>query len=168
MIFDNNLICYEYYKNQYTPNPVESSGAKDGDVIDNKYNYNKNNYAVLILEQDIINNEGYGLKRGFYNVVPDEYQDFLLVIQSGEIKAKVPVAKIKFFETLNPEQFKVKKMSYGKYKKQQQKEYKKYMHGENPNNIEIKTAEIHQLDEQNSFILIYNTGNLEISGIIKF
>ena len=166
MILDNNLIAYEYYKNQYTFKPVEISGARDENT--DKYAFGKNNYAVLVLEEDIINSEGYGLKKGFYNVKTDEYMDFLIIFQSGKIKAKIPITETKVLEAIEPVQFKPKKMSQRKYLKEKQKEYRKYLNGENPENIKIKTAQIHRLDEENSYILIYNTGNLEISGIIRF
>ena len=69
---------------------------------------------------------------------------------------------------MNPVQFKPQKMSWKKYQKQQEKEYRKYLDGENPNNIDFKTAQLHRLDDDNSFLLIYNTGSMEVSGIIKF
>ncbi len=166
MILDNNLLAYEYYKNQYTFKPVEISGARDENT--DKYAFGKNKYAVLVLEEDIINSEGYGLKKGFYNVKTDEYMDFLIIFQSGKIKAKIPITETKVLEAIEPVQFKPKKMSQRKYLKEKQKEYRKYLNGENPENIEIKTAQIQRLDEENSYILIYNTGNLEISGIIRF
>ena len=168
MIVDNNLICYEYYKTQYTLNPVQISGAKDSDVADDKYAFNPSKLAVLVLEDDIINSEGYGLKKGFYNVKTDKYMDFLLIMQSGQIKAKVPVLKVEVIETINPVQFKPQKMSWKKYQKQQEKEYRKYLDGENPNNVDFKTAQLLRLDDDNSFLLIYNTGSVEVSGIIKF
>jgi hypothetical protein len=169
LIIDNNIICYEYYKTKYTaPSTPQPSGAKDGEALDDKYLFNKDGYAVLVIEEDMVNKDGYGLKKGFYNVINDKYMDFLLIIQSGEIKAKVPILQTKFIESINPEQFKPKKMSYSKYIKKQQKEYRKYLDGQNPKEIELKTVQIQQLDEANSYILIYNTGNIEMSGIIRF
>ena len=168
MQIDNNLICYEYYKTQYTLHQVRDSGAKDGDALNDKYLFNNSKPALLVLEEDIINSEGYGLKKGFYNVKTDKYMDFLLIIQSREIKAKVPISKVKVIEPINPTQFKPKKMSQKKYEKLQQKEYRKYLDGENPKDIEINTAQLHQLDEDNSYILIYNTESVEVSGIIRF
>ncbi len=168
MIPDNNFICYEYEKNLYTPKPVIQSGAKDGDVKEDKYSFNKNNMALLLLEEDITNSEGYGLKKGFYNVICDKYMDFLLIIQSGKIKAKVPVIQTKLIESINPVQFKPKKMSYKKFQKEEEKNYRKYLNGTNPSELEIKTVQIQHLNEENSYIIIYNTGSMELTGIIKF
>ncbi len=168
MILDNNLIAYEYFKNQYTPNAIYPSGEKDETKLIDKYSPNKQASAVLILEDNIINEDGYGLKKGFYNICPDKYLDFLLIYQSGKLKAKIPVIETKFFETNNPEQFKPEKMSYSKFKRKQEKEYRKYLKGENPSEIEWKDAEIIYIDEQKSWIVVYNFNNIRLIGVIKF
>ena len=168
MILDNNLIAYEYYKNQYTPNPVYRSGEKDEDKLIDKYSPNRNAEAVLILEDDIVNPEGFGLKKGFYNVCPDKYLDFLFIYQSGKLKAKIPVVKMDVFETNNPEQLKPEKMSYSKFKRKQEKERRKYFKGENPEEIEWKDAEILYIDEQKAWIIVYNFNNIRLVGMIKF
>ena len=85
----------------------------------------------MALEDDIVNENGYGLKKGFYKIIPDKYLDFLLLYQSGELKAKIPVVKMEIFESMNAEkEQKVKKMSYRKYQKELLKEQRKYMNGE--------------------------------------
>ena len=167
MLIDNNLIAYEYYKNQYTPNEIYYSGEKEETKLIDKYS-NRKELPVLILQDDIINSEGYGLKKGFYNVVPDEYNDFLLIYQKGELKAKVPVAKVKVVESANTKQQKPKKMSQRAYKKYQEKEYRKYLKGINPEEYEYKSVEIGYIQEQGAWLIIYKTNNLELSGIIKF
>ena len=168
MIVDNNLIAYEYYKNQFVPKEVYTSGEKEETGLINKYSGDNLPSTVLIIEDDLINEEGYGLKKGFYNVKPDKYLDFLLIYESGKLKAKVPVVEVHFHEAADAATTKPKKMSYRKYKKQQQKEYRKYLKGENPSEINWTSAEIHYIEEQNARILVYNSNNVEIAGIIKF
>jgi len=168
MIVDNNLIAYEYYKNQFVPKPVYPSGQKEETTLINKYSGDNLASTVLILEDDIVNSDGYGLKKGFYNVKPDKYLDFLLIYQTGKLKAKIPVVELKFNESPNPQQQKPKKMSYKRYQKQQMKEYRKYLKGENPNEINWTEAQIHYIDEQNAYVLIYTSNNIELTGIIKF
>ena len=167
MLIDNNLIAYEYYKNQFTPNEIYYSGEKEETKLIDKYS-NRKELPVLILEDDIINKEGYGLKKGFYNVVPDEYNDFLLIYQKGELKAKVPVVKIQVVESANTKQQKPKKMSQRAYKKYKEKEYRKYLKGINPAEYEYKSVEIQYIQEQSAWIIIYKTDNFELAGIIKF
>lgn len=168
MILDNNIICYQFDKGQYTPNKVIESGAKSDDVSDDKYSFSTKKSALLVIEEDIINFEGYGLKKGFYNVATDNYMDFLYIYQSGKIKAKLPVIETKVIETLNPIQFKVKKMSSKKAQKEQEKEYRKYLDGTNPKEVVLRSAQIRRLDEVNTWLLIYTENNVELVGLIKF
>ena len=168
MILDNNLIAYEYFKNQYVPKEVYVSGEKEETKLIDKYTSNKNGDPILVLEEDIINSDGFGLKSGFYSVKPDKYLDFLLLYQAGKLKAKIPVVGMKINETTNPKQEKVKKMSIKKYAKYQEKEYRKYINGINPNDVEWSEVNIYKLKEKNSWIIIYNSSIVELSGVIKF
>ena len=56
-------------------------------------NSSLNTNPILRLENDILNKDGYGLKRGFYEIRPDDEYLFLKFIQAGSIKAKIPVFK---------------------------------------------------------------------------
>ncbi|MBQ4646976.1 MAG: hypothetical protein IJB79_06480 [Candidatus Gastranaerophilales bacterium] len=168
MITDTNLIAYEYFKNQYVPKEVYVSGEKEETKLINKYSNKKESAPILSLEDDIINDEGYGLKKGFYSVIPDKYLDFLLLYQSGKLKAKVPVVSMEVYETNNPKQEKIKKMSAKKFAREQEKEYRKYMNGQNPQDVDWKEAKIYKTDEKNSWIIIYNSNNIQLSGVIKF
>lgn len=167
MIVDNNLIAYEYQKNQFVPKEVYTSGKRDETSLIDKYRINKKDLPILILEDEIVNKDGYGLRKGFYNVIPDKYLDFLLIYQSGELKAKIPVVDCKIYEPTE-EPKKPKKMSYRRYLKEQEKEYRKYLDGENPNEIEWENVEIHYINEENAYLLIYSTNRIELSGVIKF
>lgn len=167
MIADYDLIAYEYTKNQFVPKEIYKSGEKDEDKLIDKYSNGKE-LPVLILEDDIINQEGYGLKKGFYNVIPDKYLDFLLILQSGKLKAKIPVINMEIIEPIEPKQEKPQKMSASKYKKLKEKEYRKYLNGENPEEFELETVEIKYIQEENTYLLIYASKNIELLGVIKF
>ena len=67
------------------------SGAKveDNTIYTDKIPANSN--PVLRLEYDILNKDGFGLKRGFYEIRPDSGYAYLMFIQAGQIKAKIPV-----------------------------------------------------------------------------
>lgn len=88
-------ISYDYIASFRTidevlPYKQYTSGAKveDNVIYQNK---NVNTNPVLRLEYDIINKEGFGIKRGFYEIRPDKDFTYLMFIQSGRIKAKIPV-----------------------------------------------------------------------------
>lgn len=164
---DNNLITYEYYKDQFVPKEVYTSGEKDETKLIDKYSFNNKELPVLILKDDIISKDGRGLRKGFYNVLPDKYMDFLLIYQKGELKAKIPVIKMEFYESLNTEQQKPKKMSYKKYQRYMEKEQRKYFRGLNPDEIDYKNVQIHYIEEENAAVIIYNTNNIELTGMIK-
>lgn len=169
MIIDSNILAYQYGPNQFTPNKVYPSGEKNEDNINNLYNKSKHKPALLIIEDDIINKDGAGLKKGFYNVLPDKYLDFLYIYQSGNLKAKVPIAHVEVFENIDLEQpKKPKKMSYKKFLAQQEKEKQKYIRGQNPSEVDYKEAQIHYIDEQKSYLIIYNANNIEVSAVMKF
>jgi len=167
MLIDNNLIAYEYYKGRYVPNEIYYSGEKEETKNINKYS-NTKDLPILILEDDIVNSEGYGLKKGFYNIIPDEYKDFLLIYQTGKLKAKVPVVEVKSTPTANPSQQKLKKMSVKKYQKYKEKEYRKYMKGINPSEFEYTEVTIEYIKENNTYLISYRTNTYQLSGIIKF
>lgn len=90
-------ISYDYialYKtiDEVLPYKQYTSGAK---AEDNTLYSNKkvNTNPVLRLEYDILNKDGYGLKKGFYEIRPDMNYTYLMFIQAGKIKAKIPVIK---------------------------------------------------------------------------
>lgn len=168
MITDCNLIAYEFDKNQFTPQEIYPSGEKDEEKIINKYAPKGQNAPILTLQEDIINDEGYGLKKGFYSVLPDKYLDFLYIYQSGKLKAKIPVVKMEVFESVNIQQPKVKKMSAKKFAREKEKEYRKYLNGENPNELDWREVEIYKTDKKNTWLIIYNTNNIQLLGVIRF
>lgn len=169
MILDNNLIAYEYFKNQYTLNPVYPSGEKQEDSIIDKYGQNLKELPVLILERDIVNQDGRGLKQGFYNIIPDKYLDFFLIYQSGKLKAKVPIIETKVIaSTQDSKQEKPKRMSDSRYRKKLEKEQRKYFKGENPAEVEFQEVEIIYDRQKEAYLIIYYSNNLELTGIIKF
>ena len=168
MLIDNNLIAYEFSKNQFVPKEIYYSGQKEETKLIDKYRLKGLNAPVLTLKEDIVNSEGYGLKRGFYSVIPDKYLDFLYLYQSGNLKAKVPVIQMEVYETNNPKQQKVKKMSARKAAREREKEYRKYLNGENPDDVEWSEVEIYKLEDKNSYVIIYNSNNIQLTGAIKF
>lgn len=160
-----DLLAYEYYKNQYVPNETYTSGQRTGTEFVDKYTNVTKTPALLILEEDIVDKDGKGLKRGFYNVAVNKYKDMLLLYQSGQLKARVPVVSYEVYETLNPKQQKPKKMSQKKYEKLKQKEYRKHLKGITPEEVDYKNVEIFKSDK--GFLIIYQEDNVEFRGIIS-
>ncbi len=90
-------ISYDYialYKtiDEVLPYKQYTSGAKtENNALYSNKKVNTN--PVLRLEYDILNKDGYGLKKGFYEIRPDMDYTYLMFIQAGKIKAKIPVIK---------------------------------------------------------------------------
>ena len=166
-MFDCDLIAYQYYKGQFTPQEVYVSGEREETTLIDKYSKAKG-LAVLVLEDDIVNSKGYGLKKGFYNVIADKYLDYLLIYQSGELKAKVPILERNVQTTQELVKTpKPKKMSARKYQRYQEKQYRKYMYGQNPDEVEYKNVQIEYIKESDAWLIIYSHNNMELIGIIK-
>lgn len=79
----NEVLPYKQYK----------AGTKDKDkpVYQNPLESSSN--PVLTLEFDILNKDGFGLKRGYYEIATNPEFTFLMFVQQGKIKAKIPVIK---------------------------------------------------------------------------
>ena len=165
----NLIASFETYNNPFVPDrSFYTSGEKEETTLINKYGCPDKNAPVLTIKEDIVNDEGYGLKSGFYNVTPDKYLDFLLIYQGGVLKAKVPVVKTEIHASAVPKKQKPKKMSAAALRRQQQKELKKYHKGINPENIDYKTVEMEYIEGTNSYVIIYNANNIELFGMLKF
>ena len=79
----DEVLPYKQYK----------AGTKDKDkpVYQNPLESSSN--PVLTLEFDILNKDGFGLKRGYYEIATNSEFTFLMFVQQGKIKAKIPVIK---------------------------------------------------------------------------
>jgi len=168
MITDYNFLAYEFDKGQFTPKPVYPSGERDENKFIDKYTNPLELPCILTLDFDILDKNGFGLKKGFYNITADKYLDYILIYQSGKLKAKVPIIEINHLETMNSDKKqKVKKMSYKKYLKEQEKEKRKYLKGIDPDSVDYKTVEIIPDSNLGAYIIKYTNQNLELKGIIK-
>ncbi len=90
---DNSLIAAWRSIEEVIPNPQYKSGAKDGDKPVYQDDTEASSNPILTLEFDILNEWGYGLKRGYYEIATNSDFSYLMFIQSNEIKAKIPIVK---------------------------------------------------------------------------
>ncbi len=190
-------LSYDYialYKtiDEVLPYKQYNSGAK---VEHNSLYSNKkvNTNPVLRLEYDILNKDGYGLKRGFYEIKPDIDYTYLMFIQSGKIKAKIPVIKNERISDYGNDYEWPDKKKRGKDSpnsvslriteentvvspdkfvpkltdKEKKKREKKYKKGIDP--IEYIHSEVYlKYDkETSSYIVIWEKYNTRVTGILK-
>ncbi len=95
---DYNLIAdwrsFEWRTlDEVLPYPQYQSGAKDKEHPVYKFPVEQTSNPILALEFDILNKDGFGLKRGYYEIGTDEEYSYLMFIESGYIKAKIPIIK---------------------------------------------------------------------------
>lgn len=95
---DNNLIAAWRTLDEILPYSQYQSGAKDEDNPAYKNPLPSTSNPILALEFDILNKDGFGLKRGYYEIGTDSEYSYLMFIQSGVIKAKIPVIKQEVIE----------------------------------------------------------------------
>lgn len=89
--FNYDLIAAWYTIDEVIPYPQYNSGARDKNQPVYAYPTPSTSNPILALEFDIVNEYGFGLKRGYYEIATDENYSCLMFVQSGVIKAKIPV-----------------------------------------------------------------------------
>ena len=70
----------------------EVSGIMDGTSTIYQYGYPDTNYPILRMPFDIYDSEGNVLPHGMYMIALDNQRQYLMFLQSNQIKARVPVA----------------------------------------------------------------------------
>ena len=88
---DTNLIAAWRSIEDVLPYPQYKAGTRPDQqgIYEDKKDPSSN--PILILEFDILNEHGYGLKNGFYELAVDSEYKFLMFVQAGNIMAKIPV-----------------------------------------------------------------------------
>lgn len=153
-----DIIAEFHTQEELFPYGKYHSGMRDGQggIYINESGIN--NYPLMILEDDLADEKGYGLKKGFYEVRPSQDLDFLNIMQSGEIKAKVPVITIEQIDTNPPPKEKISS----------KKKKKKYKKGKSPDDYVYKKAELLYDKKNGCYILYWEMQNTRIIGIMKF
>lgn len=188
-------ISYDYIANFRTidevlPYKQYKSGAKDTE--NSVYsNTKENTNPILRLEYDILNSDGFGLKRGFYEIRPDRDYTYLMFIQAGKVKAKIPVIsteaiskygndyewadkKKKNKNTSSPERISEENTVVSPEKitppltdKQKKKRKEKYKKGIDPLEYIHSTVKMEYDKELSSYVIIWEKYNTRVIGLLK-
>lgn len=150
------------------------SGARDGQNPVYNFGPKATPYPILALEDDFINKDGKGLKKGFYEIVPDKNFDYFLFVQSGKIKAKIPITEVKNIKNPAPKEEKIEKKNPKKLEKERQKALKKqkkreykYRKGELPENFIHSSVKMIFDEKLNMQIIIWEYQNTRAVGGFK-
>lgn len=156
------IAAYDMPMNPYGPAidqlaPYKGTLSGEKEYQKPSYNYGppSTKYPILALEDDIINDDGKGLKKGFYEIRIDDNKEFLLFVQSGKTKAKIPVVMHESLkkQTQKPLTAKQEAKKMRKEAKKAKKEAYKYRKGELPKNMMFNDVKI-TYDEKNALWVI--------------
>ena len=171
------IAAYDMPMNPYGPavdQLVPYKGTLSGEKEYQKPSYNygppTTKYPILALEDNIVDENGKGLKKGFYEVRIDDNKQFLLFMQSGKLKAKIPIINYESLkkqvsqQALNSKQM-AKKMR--KDAKKAQKEAYKYKKGELPKDIVFNDIKM-TYDEKNAcWVIIWEADESRAIGCFR-
>ena len=171
------IAAYDMPMNPYGPAidqlaPYKGTLSGEKEYQKPSYNYGppSTKYPILALEDNIVDDNGKGLKKGFYEVRISENKDFLLFVQSGKVKAKIPIINYESLkkqvsqQALNSKQM-AKKMR--KDAKKAQKEAYKYKKGELPKDIVFNDIKM-TYDEKNAcWVIIWEAEDSKAIGCFR-
>lgn len=188
---NHNLIAAWYTIDEVLPYKQYQSGAKDKEKTIYMYPTDEVSNPILTLEFDILNKDGYGLKRGYYEIGTDKEYSYLMFIESGYIKAKIPVIKHELIDRAGTDfewekdkpkntprsasknfddQITVASRRVYKYpysEKELKKRKKKYKKGQDPTTYFHSKAYMEYDDEIKAYKVIWEKYNTRLIGVIK-
>lgn len=168
MLIDCDLISY-YSVEELLPYAQYKSGEKAGENPIYQYSAPAKTYPVLTLEEDILLGDGRGIMRGFYQAVLSDDFDFIVLIESGRIVAKIPVISL---EQRKPMPLVKEKVTKKRIKPPEGREYlppqpKKNNKGVDSADFIYLKASVYYDSENSSYVLVYERGNTKAVGVIK-
>ena len=92
-IFAENVLNHPNVR-PYPQQPQETSGYYVGTQAIFRYSLKNSDYPTLIIPDPLFDNTGVMIKPGYYELALSDMRDFLILIQSKEPIAVIPVIKI--------------------------------------------------------------------------
>ena len=92
-IFAENVLNHPNVR-PYPQQPQETSGYYVGTQAIFRYSLKNSDYPTLIIPDPLFDNAGGMIKPGYYELALSDMRDFLILIQSKEPVAEIPVIKI--------------------------------------------------------------------------
>ena len=152
-------------------NPTYPSGLVDGDSSIYKYAYPASKYPVIILPEDLHDNDGNSISNGYYSIALSDDKKFLLLIQSNNLRAKIPVATYKENDLSDEEKNELDDINKNIELAKEKHKLKKYKQAQ----LDLKNYYLRQqvkmkaeiLDSQQGYYLIrYKNQNVNATGVI--
>lgn len=168
-MFVEKLFTQEYIR-PYPISPQETSGYYVGSQAIYRYSLKDSEYPTIIIPDPLYDNQGGIIRQGYYEIALSDSRDFLILLESKNPVAVIPVIKIEEDATeqkrLNNK--KVKK-ELKKEKKEREKTNKKRakvgMPPDEPK--EFMEAEIEYEEKGDYYIIRYQKGTIKAWGAFK-
>ena len=164
MMIDCNLIALNN-PTDILPYPATESGLLDEHKGYIKYGYPSTNYPILNMPYILEDKDGNYIPPGHYQIVLNPNRTILHFVESNEIKASVPVAKlVEKMVNEEEEREKLKKKEKEEKKHKNNKRKKPLDQTERKKQTDMEAT----IDNSNAeyYILKYRNGNIKAEGYI--
>lgn len=167
-IFVENILNHQYIR-PYPQEPQETSGYFVGSQAIYRYSLKNSNYPTLIIPNHLYDNEGNVINPGYYELALSDSREFLILLESKNPRAIIPVIKIEEDATektrLNN---KIVKKELKKEQKEREKTNKKRAKvGMPADEPEIYSEAEIEYNPQGYYLIKYQYGTIKAWGAFK-
>lgn len=168
-VFAENVLTHPNVR-PYPQQPQETSGYYVGTQAIYKYSLKDSDYPTLIITDPLFDNAGGVINSGYYELALSDMRDFLILIQSKNPVAVIPVIKIEedATETARLNNKKVKKELKKEQKARKDTNEKRAKVGMKPDEPEIHMeASIEYVPTGQYYLIKYQRGTIKAWGAFK-
>lgn len=168
-VFAENVLTHPNVR-PYPPQPQETSGYYVGTQAIYRYSLKDSDYPTLIITDPLFDNAGGVITSGYYELALSDMRDFLILIQSKNPVAVIPVIKIEedATEAARLNNKKVKKELKKEEKARKDTNEKRAKVGMKPDEPEIHMeASIEYVPTGQYYLIKYQRGAIKAWGAFK-
>lgn len=168
-VFAENVLTHPNVR-PYPQQPQETSGYYVGTQAIFRYSLKDSDYPTLIITDPLFDNAGGVIKPGYYELALSDMRDFLILMQSKNPMAVIPVIKIEedATETARLNNKKVKKELKKEQKTRKDTNEKRAKVGMKPDEPEIHMeASIEYVPTGQYYLIKYQRGTIKAWGAFK-
>lgn len=168
-IFVEKVFTQEYIR-PYPQEPQETSGYFTGSQSIYRYSLKDSDYPTIIIPSPLYDNAGGVIKEGYYELALSDSGEFLILLESKEPRAIIPVIKI---EQDSTEQTRLNNKTVKKELKKEEKDRektnkKRAKTGMTPDEPEVyMDADIEYNPNGQYYLIKYQRGTIKAWGAFK-
>lgn len=168
-MFVEKVLTQEYIR-PYPQEPQETSGYFVGSQAIYRYSLKSSDYPTLIIPDPLYDNDGGIIKPGFYELALTDSRDFLILLESKNPRAIIPVIKIEedASEENRLNNKTVKKQLKKEAKEREKTNKKRAKTGMPPDEPQIYSeASIEYNPKEDYYLIKYQRGTIKAWGAFK-